>query len=167
MGAVEAFCLRDLFLYLVDARDWATRPQNKQQRTRDSIHSRFGYPWFISHDRFFVSAGADFPHSDDPEHAYAYDFYFQIRNAGRTVKLVKVDPQKSEPVKFPKSYPPLEPWDEPAEPLDRSKRHRKRIDELVGGFLQVSGYLWDRTLTNSHDWKGQLLVSVSPLTEAE
>jgi len=104
---------------------------NKYTRMQDSILLRFGYPWFISHDRFFVSAGAGVQHNDDPVHEYGYDFYFQIRNAGRTVMLVKVDPQKSETVKFPKSWA-LEPWDEPGEPLDRGLN---RIYRLLLGLL--------------------------------
>jgi hypothetical protein len=106
----------------------------KYTRMQGSVLLQFAHPWFISHDRFFVSAGAGVQHDDDPDHAYGYDFYFQIRNAGRTVKLVKVDPEKSEPVKFPKSWV-LEPWDEPDEPLDRGLN---RTYQLLHGLLSDS-----------------------------
>jgi hypothetical protein len=106
----------------------------KYTRMQDSILLSFGNPSFIGHDRFFVSADAGVRHNDDPDHAYGYDFYFQIRNAGRTVKLVKVDPENSEPVKFPKSWA-LEPWDEPDEPLDRGLN---RIYRLLHGLLSDS-----------------------------
>lgn len=58
-------------------------------KQKDRYELSFTSPWFVARDRFFVSAGAEIPHGDDPQ--YDYCLYFKTGNGETTAKLVKAE----------------------------------------------------------------------------
>jgi hypothetical protein len=81
--------LEDSFRQMLKSTRW-----NEYTKYEDSLLTTFDSPWFVGPERLYLLANASIPKKENP--AFNSGLYFQIKDGGTSVTLLKFEPSSGE-----------------------------------------------------------------------